>query len=241
MESSACSTPWARRCLAARPPSAEDSPTPSTRKLSSSRLPSSSSPTSRSWSPYTTSAAWSARRWSAGFPWGRTAAGRKSKVTGRKWRNRRGRRSAGGTRCSSPNGYGGSLQVLGPVGCDPSQREAAIPRQALCSARSCTLQLDCQCHLSWALQVARPGKQVYFLSLQVALRFPYPNNYPKGKAMGKPTESSLWALSCSFCHRPNHCSLILMLFSSGVNSLFLPLFILMKFANILDTQIAQTG
>lgn len=43
MESSACATLWVRRCLAARPPSVEDSPTLSTRKLSSSRLPSSSS------------------------------------------------------------------------------------------------------------------------------------------------------------------------------------------------------
>lgn len=112
MESSACSTLAVKRYLAARPPSVEDSPTLSTRKLSSSRLPSSSSLMSHWWSPYTTDAAWSARRWSVGFLWVRTAAERKSKVIGRKWRNQRGHRSAGGTRSWSPRGYQGSLQVL---------------------------------------------------------------------------------------------------------------------------------
>lgn len=113
MGSSACATPWVRRCLVARPPSAGASPTLSTRKLSSSRSPSSSCRTSPCWSPSTTGAAWSARRWWAGSPWARAAAGRRSRATGRRWRTRRGRRSAGGTRCWSPRGGQGSLQVLG--------------------------------------------------------------------------------------------------------------------------------
>jgi len=97
-------TPWATRCPSARRPSAEGSPTPPTKRRLSSRWLFSSCRTSRSSSPSTTSAAWSARRWSAGFRSVSTAPGRRSSPTGLRWRSLRDSRSATGTVCWSPSG-----------------------------------------------------------------------------------------------------------------------------------------
>jgi len=98
-----CWTRWARRSLAVRRRCAAANPTPSTRRPSSSRWRCSSCWTSRCWSPSTTGAPWSARRWWAGSPWVRTAAARRSSSTGWTWRTGEARRSVAGMHCWRPN------------------------------------------------------------------------------------------------------------------------------------------
>lgn len=94
-----CWTRSVRRSLDVRRRCVADSPTPSTRRPSSSRWRSSSCRTSRFWSPSTTAAAWSAKRWWAGSLWARTAAAKRSSSTGRTWRRVEDSRSAAGTSC----------------------------------------------------------------------------------------------------------------------------------------------
>ena len=90
-------TRWVRRFLAVKRRCVADSPTPSTRRLSSSRWRCSSCRTSPCWSPSITDAAWSAKRWWDGSLWVRTAAERRSRSTGRIWRRVEDSKSAAGT------------------------------------------------------------------------------------------------------------------------------------------------
>lgn len=111
MESSSSSTVWVKRCPAARRPFGVASPTPSIKRPSSSRWPSSSSRMLPWWFPFIADAQWSVKRWLAGLLWARTAVGRRSRSTGTKWRKAKASRSAGGIHCWNPR-FINSVRVL---------------------------------------------------------------------------------------------------------------------------------